>query len=322
MDTANQPRQEKPPKLSATARYERLKQKEKETRVATVGANYPALAASRGRRPKNPEITSHSLRRTSPRRSPAVAMSLQAMALLTQKGGNAKMSILTPRVILPQPPVLDVDVDDDADEDKSIVSSDELSADTSTGGGTRITGKETTMVGEVEGEYPPLPEDYTFNYSANGGGYEPDGDNDDDDLEINLTDEQLSKYNFFEPLAHYLDGHRITNCNCKAVELAIAAKAGTYVRGLDPMKRAKQEDIFMHKYLHVVNQVKDDLFEHEQVREAMLLNYKGAKKKGGGGSLLQLCIGNRRQKLITYANLRPNFKELVTCLNYRVVRHR
>jgi hypothetical protein len=101
MDTTNQPHQKKPSKLSATARYERLKQKEKETLVATVGANHPALAASHGRGPKNPEITSHSLRRTSPLRSPPVAMSLQAMALLTQKGGNDKMSILTPRVILP-----------------------------------------------------------------------------------------------------------------------------------------------------------------------------------------------------------------------------
>jgi hypothetical protein len=196
MDTANQPRQRKPSKLSATARYERLKQKEKETRVATVDANHPALAASHGRGPKNPEITSHSSRRTSPRCSPAVAMSLQAMALLTHKGGNEEMSILTPCVILPQPPVLDVDVNDDANKDTSVVSSDVLSADTSTRGGTRITGKETTMVGEVEGEYPPLPEDYTFNYSASGGGDEPDGDNDNDDLEIDLTDEQVSKYFF------------------------------------------------------------------------------------------------------------------------------
>jgi len=85
MDTAIQPRQKKPSKLSAATA--RSKQKEKEKRVATVGANHPALAASRGRGPKNPEITSHSSRRTSPRHSPpAVAMGLQAMALLTQKG--------------------------------------------------------------------------------------------------------------------------------------------------------------------------------------------------------------------------------------------
>ena len=92
MDTANQPHQKKPSELSAaTARCERLKQKEKEKRVATIGANHPALAASRGRGPKNPEITSHSSRRMSPRHSPVGATSLQAMALLTQKGGNDEM---------------------------------------------------------------------------------------------------------------------------------------------------------------------------------------------------------------------------------------
>ena len=64
------------------------------------------------------------------------------------------------------------------------------------------------------------------------------------------------------------------------MELAIAAEAGTYVRGLDPTKRAKQEDIFMRKCLHVLNEIEDNLFEHKQVREAMLLNYKGAKKGG------------------------------------------
>ena len=107
---------------------------------------------------------------------------------------------------------------DDAGNDTSHVSSDVSSADTSTGGGTRIIGKKMTVVGEVEGEYPPLPDDYTFNYSASspnlhGGGNKPDGDNEDDDLEIELTDEQVSKYNFFERLAHYLDGNHITNRN-------------------------------------------------------------------------------------------------------------
>ena len=75
-----------------------------------------------------------------------------------------------------------------------------------------------TVAGEVEGEYPPLPDDYTLNYSASspnlhGGGDKPDGDNEDDDLEIKLTDEQVSNYIFFECLAHYLDGHHITNHN-------------------------------------------------------------------------------------------------------------
>ena len=216
-------------------------------------------------------------------------MGLQAMAaLLPQKGGNEEVSILTPRVILQQPPVLDVDVDvadDDAGNITSRVSSDVSSADTSTGRGTQIIGKEMT------------------------------------DLAIELTDEQVGKYIFFERLAHYLlFGWASYNRSRKAVELAIAAEAGTYVRGLNPMKRAKQEDIFMRTYLHVLNEIEDNLFEHKQVQEAMLLNNKGAKR--GGGSLPQQCIGNIRPKLIISTNLHPNIRELVTCLNCRVVRHR
>ena len=233
-------------------------------------------------------------------------------------------------MILQQPPVLDVDVDvadDDAGNITSRVSSDVSSADTSTRRGTEIIGKEMTVASEVEGEYPPLPDDYSFNYSASspnlrGGGVKTDSDNDDDDdLAIKLTDEQVGKYIFFERLAHYLlFGWASYNRSRKAVELAIAAEAGTYVRGLNPMKRAKQEDIFMRTYLHVLNEIEDNLFEHKQVREAMLLNNKGAKR--GGGSLPQQCIGNIRPKLIISTNLQPNIRELVTCLNCRVVRHR
>ena len=186
------------------------------------------------------------------------------MALLIQKAGNDEVSILAPRVILPQPPVFDVDVPspDDAMINNNIsnVSSDVLSAGTSTRGRKLISGKETTESGDVEGEYAHLPDDYLFNYTASnpkscgGGENERDkGDNDDlDDPIDNLTDKKVSKYNFFQCLVHYLDNHCITNCNCKAVELAIFAEAGTHVRGLDPMKRATQEDVCMRKYLHIV----------------------------------------------------------------------
>ena len=71
-----------------------------------------------------------------------------------------------------------------------------------------------------------MPDSYLFNHSATGGVDDAWNDNIDDDLEgpiDDLTDVQLSKFNFFECLAHYLDGSRISNCNCKAVELAILA---------------------------------------------------------------------------------------------------
>ena len=122
-------------------------QRQKEKHVATVGANHPVVAALRKNSTSSvPEITSKVICHTSPhRKSPENGfMSQQAAALLTQKAGNDNASILTPRVILPPPPNLNVDVPGnykDDDEDKSIDSSVASSDGTSTGGGTLINGK-------------------------------------------------------------------------------------------------------------------------------------------------------------------------------------
>ena len=113
-----------------------------------------------------------------------------------------------------------------------------------------------------------MPDDFLINHSVTHGGDDALHDHIDDNREIainDLTDGQVHKFNFFKHLARYLDGSRISNCNHKAVKLAILVEAGTYVRGLDPMKRAKQEDIFMRKYLHIVNNIEDELFENKQV---------------------------------------------------------
>jgi hypothetical protein len=34
----------------------------------------------------------------------------------------------------------------------------------------------------------------------------------------------------------------------------------------------------MHKYMQIINSIEDKQFENDNVREAMLLNYKGSKK--------------------------------------------
>ena len=131
-----------PSKLSRAARSKQQRQKEKH--VATVGANHPAVAAlGKNSTSSVPEITSQVICCTSPCcKSPENGfMSQQAVALLTQKAGNDDASILTPRVILPAPPVLNVDVPgvyEDDDEDRSIESSVASSDGTSTGGGTMI----------------------------------------------------------------------------------------------------------------------------------------------------------------------------------------
>ncbi len=68
-------------------------------------------------------------------------MSQQAATLLTLKASNEDASILTHRLLLPPPPVLNVDVPGvykDDDKDRSIDSSVASSDGTSTGGGTMI----------------------------------------------------------------------------------------------------------------------------------------------------------------------------------------
>jgi hypothetical protein len=142
MDAAAQLlRQKMPSKLSRAAKSKQQRQKEKH--VATAGANHLAVAALRKNMSSVPEITSQVICRMSPRlKSPENGfMSQQAAALLTQKAGNDNASILTPRVILPPPPVLNVDVPGDYkddDKDWSIDSSVPSTDGTSTGGGTLI----------------------------------------------------------------------------------------------------------------------------------------------------------------------------------------
>ena len=208
MDAAAQLlRQKIPSKLSRAGKSKQQIQKEKH--VATVGANHPAVAALRKNTPSDSELTSQVISHTIPSlKSPVNGfMSHQAAALLTQMAGNDDASILTPRVILQPPPVLNVDVPGvykDDDEDTSIDSPLVLSDGTSTGGGTLMNRQETTRAGDVVGEYaevkyPPLLDDYSCNHSANDGVDDALNDDIDDDLEktINdLTDAPVRKFNF------------------------------------------------------------------------------------------------------------------------------
>jgi hypothetical protein len=138
--------------------------------------------------------------------------------------------------------------------------------------------KEITLTG-VEQPFVPLPDDYSFTYSATGD-KPPEDDNNELNKPVDLFDVEVSKFTFLERLAHYMDGHKISNRNRKAVELAIFAEAGTYDRGRDPMKRQKQEDVFMRKYMQIITSIDDEEFKNNDVHNAMLLNYKGSKKGG------------------------------------------
>ena len=87
--------QKMPSKRSRAAKSRQ--QRQKETHVATVGANHLVVAALRKNTSSVPEITSQVICCMSPhRKSPENGfMSQQAAAVLTQKAGNDDASILT-----------------------------------------------------------------------------------------------------------------------------------------------------------------------------------------------------------------------------------
>jgi hypothetical protein len=83
------------------------------------------------------------------------------------------------------------------------------------------------------------------------------------------TNNEVSKYLFFDHLAHYLEGNKISEANLMAVELGIFIEAGAAVRGMDAMYKQKKEVVFFSKYMEVLNKIKDNQFVSEDIRDAM-----------------------------------------------------
>jgi hypothetical protein len=99
------------------------------------------------------------------------------------------------------------------------------------------------------------------------------------------TDNEVSTYLFFNRLAHYLEGNRISKANRTAVELCIFIEAGAAVRGMDAMYKQKKEAAFFSKYMEVLDEIKEDQFVCEDIRNAMHHRYKAAKADNTGKSL-------------------------------------
>ena len=110
-------------------------------------------------------------------------------------------------------------------------------------------------------------------------------DNEDQVLD-SPTDNEVSKYSFYQRLTHYMDGHKISSFNRAAVELCILSEAGAFVRNMDPMKKEIKERAFLNKYISIVDEIEDDQFVDEGlVRDQMRRIYKGAKKDHTAHSL-------------------------------------
>jgi hypothetical protein len=106
------------------------------------------------------------------------------------------------------------------------------------------------------------------------------GDDVDNDMDDDMpTDAEASKYFFHDRLEHYMEQALISEDNHKAVELAITIGAGTTVREMDPMKKEIKEKAFLNRYLSIIEEIADEHFEDIGTRPAMLLAYKGARKK-------------------------------------------
>ena len=91
------------------------------------------------------------------------------------------------------------------------------------------------------------------------------------------TDNEVSKYSFFARLMHYMDGNKISEANRAAVEVCISVEAGAAVRSMDPMKKDKKERAYFNRYMGILDEIEDDQFGNESVREAMRRRYKKAK---------------------------------------------
>jgi hypothetical protein len=99
------------------------------------------------------------------------------------------------------------------------------------------------------------------------------------------TDNEVSKFSFYDRLKHYMEGNKINESNRAAVELCILVEAGAAVRGLDPMKKEKKERIYYAKYMRIIDEIDDCMFSNSLLRDTMRQRYKNAKKDNTGTSL-------------------------------------
>ncbi len=116
-----------------------------------------------------------------------------------------------------------------------------------------------------------------------------------------VTDAQASEFSFVERLLHYMDCQLIENGNRKAVELAIMVEAGTRVREMDPMKKEEKERAFLSEYMNIIREILYGNFGGPSVHQAMLISYKGARKKDLDGGRMWRYYEDQLNELRTFA---------------------
>jgi hypothetical protein len=155
-------------------------------------------------------------------------------------------------------------------EIESSSSSDNESMKRSVQGGSADLGRKSTGLSSSPPSSPSFSNSYNDCLDGSDGGA---GDG------WEVTNAQASEFLFVECILHYMDCQPIENGNRKAVELAIMVEAGTCVREMDPMKKEEKERAFLSEYMNIICEIPNGNFGGPSVCQAMLILYKGARKK-------------------------------------------
>jgi hypothetical protein len=104
------------------------------------------------------------------------------------------------------------------------------------------------------------------------------GEEDDDDFEGEKTDQEVSKYSFYDRLEHYMERELIKEENRKSVELAIMVEAGANVREMGVMTKEIRANWFHSEYISIIAEIPDTRFEDDSLRASMQHRFKGLRK--------------------------------------------
>lgn len=107
--------------------------------------------------------------------------------------------------------------------------------------------------------------------------YSSASDQDDDTSNHEKTDQEVSKYSFFDRLEHYMERMPIKDSNRKSVELAIMVEAGSAVREMSTMKKDQRATSFLHEYLDILANIPDSRFDEPITRRNMEQRFKGMR---------------------------------------------
>jgi len=104
------------------------------------------------------------------------------------------------------------------------------------------------------------------------------GEEDDYDFVGEKTDQEVSKYSFYDRLEHYMEREMIKEENCKSVELAVMVEVGANVREMGVMMKELRASRFHSEYVSILADIPDSRFGEDGLRASMQHHFKGMRK--------------------------------------------